>query len=74
VVCDNLKAGVTGVCRYEPGIHRTYQELAEHYDTAVLPAGASHETARQGQGRSGHANCPTVRAGRAAQPPLLPAP
>src|SRR5277367_6657743 len=38
VVCDNLKAGVTAVCRYEPGINRTYRELAEHYDTAILPA------------------------------------
>jgi transposase len=38
VVCDNLKAGVTAACRYEPGINRTYQELAEHYDTAILPA------------------------------------
>ena len=37
VVCDNLKAGVTAACRYEPGINRTYQELAEHYDTAILP-------------------------------------
>lgn len=38
VVCDNLKAGVTATCRYEPGINRTYQELAEHYATAILPA------------------------------------
>jgi transposase len=38
VVCDNLKAGVTATCRYEPGINRTYQELAEHYGTAILPA------------------------------------
>jgi transposase len=37
IVCDNLKAGVTSACRYEPGINRTYQELAEHYDTAILP-------------------------------------
>ena len=37
VVCDNLKAGVTVTCRYEPGINRTYQELAEHYGTAILP-------------------------------------
>ena len=37
VVCDNLKAGVTAACRYEPGINRTYQELAEHYGTAILP-------------------------------------
>ena len=38
VVCDNLKAGFTATCRYEPGINRTYQELAEHYGTAILPA------------------------------------
>ena len=37
VVCDNLKAGVTATCRYEPGINRTYQDLATHYDTAILP-------------------------------------
>src|SRR5207249_144863 len=37
VVCDNLKAGVTVTCRYEPGINRSYQELAEHYGTAILP-------------------------------------
>jgi transposase len=37
IVCDNLKAGVTAACRYEPGINRTYQELAEHYDSAILP-------------------------------------
>jgi transposase len=37
IVCDNLKAGVTAACRYGPGINRTYQELAEHYDTAILP-------------------------------------
>jgi transposase len=37
VVCDNLKAGVSATCRYEPGINRTYQELAEHYGTAILP-------------------------------------
>ena len=38
IVCDNLKAGVTAACRYEPGISRTYQEMAAHYGTAVLPA------------------------------------
>jgi len=37
VVCDNLKAGVTATCRYEPGINRTYQDLATHYDTVILP-------------------------------------
>jgi transposase len=38
VICDNLKAGVTKPSRYEPGINRTYQELATHYGFAVLPA------------------------------------
>jgi transposase len=37
LVCDNLKAGVTAACRYEPGINRTYQEMAAHYGTAVVP-------------------------------------
>jgi len=38
LVCDNLRAGVTAACRYEPGINRTYQEMATHYGVAVLPA------------------------------------
>jgi transposase len=37
LVCDNLKAGVTAACRYEPGINRTYQEMAAHYGAAVVP-------------------------------------
>ena len=37
IVCDNLKAGVTAACRYEPGINRTYQEMAAHYGTAIVP-------------------------------------
>ncbi len=36
LVCDNLRAGVTAACRYEPGINRTYQEMATHYGTAVV--------------------------------------
>ncbi|CAO0823115.1 hypothetical protein DFAR_3480015 [Desulfarculales bacterium] len=35
---DNLKAGVSKACRYEPNINPTYQEVAVHYGTAVLPA------------------------------------
>src|SRR4028119_1888630 len=38
LVCDNLKAGVTAACRYEPGVNRTYQDMAAHYGTAVVPA------------------------------------
>ena len=33
-----ISAGVTKPSRYEPGINRTYQDLAEHYGFAVLPA------------------------------------
>jgi transposase len=36
-VPDNLKAGVTNPCRYEPDINPTYQDLAEHYGTTVIP-------------------------------------
>jgi transposase len=38
VVPDQLKTGVIVACRYEPGIQRTYQEMAEHYGTVILPA------------------------------------
>src|ERR1700735_5170760 len=37
VVCDNLKSGVTAACRYEPGINRSYAEMATHYGTAIVP-------------------------------------
>src|SRR3974377_1434059 len=34
----NLKAGITKPSRYEPGVNRTYQDLADHYGFVVLPA------------------------------------
>jgi transposase len=37
IVPDNLKAGVKHPCRYEPDLNPTYQDLAEHYGTAVIP-------------------------------------
>jgi len=39
-VPDNLKSGITKPCRYEAGVNRTYQELAEHYGAVVIPARA----------------------------------
>jgi len=39
-VPDNLKTGVVQPCRYEPLIHRSYQEMAEHYGTVIIPARA----------------------------------
>ena len=38
IVCDNLRAGITRACFYEPLVNRTYADLASHYRTAVLPA------------------------------------
>ncbi|HEY7542897.1 MAG TPA: IS21 family transposase, partial [Methylomirabilota bacterium] len=42
VVPDQLKSGVTSSCLYEPKIQRTYEELAHHYETTVLPARPAH--------------------------------
>ncbi len=38
IICDNLKAGVTRACRYEPDINPTYADMAAYYATAVIPA------------------------------------
>jgi len=37
-VPDNPKTGVIRACRYEPLLHRSYQEMAEHYGTVIIPA------------------------------------
>jgi transposase len=42
LVPDQLKSGVIAACRYEPGIQRTYEDLAQHYATAILPARPGH--------------------------------
>jgi transposase len=38
LVPDNLKTGVERTDWYSPTINRVYHEMAEHYDTAVVPA------------------------------------
>jgi transposase len=38
IVSDNLKSGITKACFYEPNVNRTYQEMSDHYDTAIVPA------------------------------------
>lgn len=38
LVPDNLKTGVEKVTKGETVINKTYQEMAEHYGTAVIPA------------------------------------
>lgn len=37
-VPDNLKSAVTKACRYDPELNPAYQQLAEHYQIAVIPA------------------------------------
>lgn len=38
VVPDNLKSAVTKACRYDPDKNPSYQQLANHYNVAVIPA------------------------------------
>ncbi len=38
IQCDNLKTGVVRHGRDEIELNKSYQELAEHYGTAILPA------------------------------------
>ena len=42
LIPDNLKTGVSKNTRYETVLNRSYQELAEHYDTAIVPARVEH--------------------------------
>ena len=37
-ISDNLKAGITKACFFEPLVNRTYGDLARHYGTAIIPA------------------------------------
>ena len=37
IVCDNLKAAVAKPLWFEPSITKTFADMAEHYDTTVLP-------------------------------------
>lgn len=38
VIPDNLRSGVSRVCRYDPAVNPSYQQWAEHYGLAVVPA------------------------------------
>lgn len=40
VVPDNTRTGVTCACRYEPDLNPTYQDFADHYGLAIVPARA----------------------------------
>src|SRR5262249_49108209 len=38
LVPDQLKSAIKRACRYEPESTSTYEDLARHYTTAILPA------------------------------------
>ncbi len=38
IVPDNLRSGVSKACRYEPKLNPSYQQLAAHYQVAIIPA------------------------------------
>jgi transposase len=42
IVPDQLRSAVTGPCRYEPAIQRTFEEWGRHYGTVILPARPAH--------------------------------
>ena len=65
IVSDNLKAGITRACFYEPLVNRTYADLASHYGTAIIPA-RPYKAARQGKGRGRRAGGAALDPGAAA--------
>ena len=42
LIPDNLKTGITKNTRYETVIPRAYREMADHYNTAIVPARVRH--------------------------------
>lgn len=42
LIPDNLKVGVKSSTRYETILNRNYQEMAEYYGTAIVPARVEH--------------------------------
>jgi len=38
VIPDNLRSAVSRACRYDPDLNPSYQQWAEHYQVAVIPA------------------------------------
>jgi len=65
VVPDNLKSAVIKADRFDPGLNRTYADLAAHYGTAILPA-------RPHEPRERAIEAPSVRARWRAQRSKLP--
>ena len=48
-----LKSAAVEACRYEPGIERTYEELAAHYGTTIIRRARAHRATRLIDGPTG---------------------
>src|SRR5262249_16676890 len=79
LVPDNPRVGVDRANWYEPGLNRTYLDLATHYRTPILPTPPRTATppprgpqaARQAQGWGGRGGGRALDPGAAEEPPLL---
>jgi len=38
LIPDNLRSGTTRACKYDPDLNPTYQQMAAHFNVAILPA------------------------------------
>ncbi|WP_188207446.1 IS21 family transposase [Alkalibacillus aidingensis] len=55
IVPDNLKTGVIKASRSEPIINRSYQEMAEYYQSTIIPARVRHPKDKpSAEGTVGH--------------------
>src|ERR1700747_3720098 len=70
LVPDNPKVGVDRANWYEPGLNRTYLELATHYRTAILPA-RPRKPARQGESRGRGVGGRALDPGAVAEPAVF---
>jgi len=69
LVPDNPKVGVARANWYEPGLNRTYLELATHYRSHSADAPA--QAARQGESRGWRVGGRALDPGAAAEPAVL---
>ena len=64
---DNPKVGVDRANWYEPGLNRTYLDMAMHYGTSILPARSKKPRGEQGQGRGRRAGSRALDPGAAQE-------
>ncbi|KAA5608277.1 transposase family protein, partial [Rhodovastum atsumiense] len=72
LVPDNLRSGVTDASYYDPVLNRAYQQLAQHYGIAVVPARVRRPRDKSSvEGAVKHEACGALGTGTVA-PPSVP--